>query len=67
MNGNWGQWTDVGTCTKTCGSGTVTKRRECNNPAPSNGGKQCDDTSGNAKMVETLASQACNTQACPGS
>jgi len=57
VNGNWGAWSSFGACSLTCGSGTQTRTRLCNNPAPSNGGVAC---SGAASE-----SQACNTQACP--
>ena len=63
INGNWGQWTDTTTCTKTCGSGTLTRTRLCNDPAPLNNGLQCAVESGGSALVETFTIQ-CNTQAC---
>ena len=65
VRGNWGQWRNA-TCTKTCGSGTRTRTRLCDSPAPSNGGSQCVDGSGAKVLTETLQNQTCNTQACPG-
>ena len=66
-DGNWGQWTDASVCTKTCGSGTMTRTRSCNSPAPSINGLKCVDGSGAKSLTETLQNQPCNTQACPGS
>lgn len=47
-----GGWSDFSACTVTCDGGNQT--RTCTNPAPSNGGANCDGTD----------SQACNTDAC---
>ncbi|XP_071099510.1 serine-rich adhesin for platelets-like [Haliotis cracherodii] len=48
VNGNWGGWSQWSgpTCPATCGSAarhTVTRRRFCNNPAPTNGGTSCPE------------------------
>ncbi|XP_041125676.1 complement component C8 alpha chain [Polyodon spathula] len=37
MHGGWSCWTQWSDCR----SGTMTRTRECNNPAPSNGGTRC--------------------------
>jgi hypothetical protein len=58
VNGGWTQWTTWGDCSVTCGGGTQTRSRTCDNPAPQYGGAQCSgDASG---------SQQCNTDNCPG-
>ncbi len=49
------KWTDWGTCSKTCGSGTQNRTRTVKTQ-PQNGGKACP------VLTET---QACNTQPCP--
>ena len=56
LDGNWGAWSAYGACSVTCGGGTQTHTRLCNNPAPSNGGAACTG----------LASESvsCNTQIC---
>jgi len=41
LDGNWGQWTHFTSCSVTCGSGTQTRSRSCDNPAPSAGGLTC--------------------------
>ncbi|MFA6454114.1 MAG: thrombospondin type-1 domain-containing protein, partial [Microgenomates group bacterium] len=50
-----------------CGGGTQTKTRYCNNPTPQNGGPECRRGNGTyttpGDRTET-ASQSCNTQAC---
>ena len=58
VNGNWGPWGAYDTCTKTCGRGTQTKYRECNNPAPAHGGDQCEGSLGETRT--------CNEDACHG-
>ena len=50
---DWTEWTDWGSCTKSCGGGTRTKLREC----VLTRGLEC---SGESKAVES-----CNTQSCP--
>ena len=56
LDGNWGAWSAYEACSVTCGGGTQTHTRLCNNPAPSNGGAACTG----------LASESvsCNTQIC---
>ena len=56
-DGNWGAWTSFSACNVTCGGGTQSKTRLCNNPAPSNGGNMCPGSH--------LESLLCNVQNCP--
>ena len=42
VDGNWGAWGAFGPCTKTCGSGSALRKRTCDDPPPSNGGKSCE-------------------------
>jgi hemicentin len=58
VNGDWGLWSGLSTCTSRCGGGTQTRKRLCDDPAPSNGGKDCPGLS--------AESYKCNTQGCPG-
>ncbi|KAK9869843.1 hypothetical protein WA026_003569 [Henosepilachna vigintioctopunctata] len=57
VNGGWGKWTTPTECSRTCGGGTSTSKRECDNPTPANGGRYCI---GERKKVTT-----CNMQPCP--
>ncbi|XP_078378155.1 SCO-spondin-like isoform X7 [Oculina patagonica] len=41
VNGKWGRWTRWSACSKTCGYGKRMRFRECNNPPPANGGRDC--------------------------
>ena len=55
MWSNWGAWD---TCTVTCGGGTNSRNRTCDNPAPSYGGATCDG--------ESSDDDDCATDPCPG-
>ncbi|XP_052778492.1 coadhesin-like [Mya arenaria] len=41
INGNWSDWAAWGACDVTCGNGTMTRRRSCDNPQPIFGGADC--------------------------
>ena len=41
VNGNWGSWDAWDACSVTCGNGTRTRERRCNNPTPSIGETTC--------------------------
>ncbi|XP_041376994.1 hemicentin-1-like [Gigantopelta aegis] len=58
---DWGQWEIIVDCSVTCGSGERTYQltRKCNNPRPSNGGRDCVGT---AKIA---AYQQCLKPRCP--
>ena len=47
-----------GPCSASCGTGTQSRTRTCNEPPPQNGGEDCDG--------DDTESQDCNTQECPG-
>ena len=56
----WSEWTAWSSCSASCGiNGREVRQRNCSNPAPSNGGKDC---SGDAQ--EERACQ--QTPNCPG-
>ncbi|KAH0628926.1 hypothetical protein JD844_010569 [Phrynosoma platyrhinos] len=40
-DGNWGSWSPSGPCSVTCGIGRVVEKRQCNNPEPKYGGRNC--------------------------
>ena len=59
VNGGWSEW-ENGPCTKTCGGGTMSMIRKCNNPEPSCGGNDCVGPS------SILLEASCNDICCPG-
>lgn len=52
--GPWGEWSD---CSHSCGGGLITRKRNCDNPEPKNGGKLCKGHSAEFKF--------CHTPKCP--
>ena len=58
VNGHWSAWGSFGPCSRSCGSGKQYRRRACNNPAPSSGGRTCNGPS--------HQSRACNIHVCAG-
>ena len=57
VNGGYSSWSSWGSCSKSCGTGSQSKSRSCNNPAPQHGGASCSGSSS--------ATQNCNTHNCP--
>lgn len=58
VNGGLSQWSQFGPCTKSCGGGVRMRHRQCNNPRPRYGGKDCDESD----IVEI---QSCGIRKCP--
>ena len=58
VDGNWGSWSSYGKCSKTCGLGTQIRRRSCDKPPMSNGGKRCDGS--------RYEIRKCSIKNCPG-
>jgi hypothetical protein len=58
VHGNWGTWQEWNSCSATCGSGSRSRRLECNNPEPAFGGSDCQ---GNDTEIES-----CSIKLCPG-
>ena len=58
-NGGYGEWTN-GTCSKTCGNGTMVRTRKCDNPTPLRSGDNC------TKLGPSQETVSCNEFPCPG-
>ncbi|XP_033228893.1 A disintegrin and metalloproteinase with thrombospondin motifs 7-like [Belonocnema kinseyi] len=56
VNGGWGEWGKTSECSRTCGGGVKSTERECDQPAPSNGGRYC--------VGERKKYAICNTTPC---
>uniref|UniRef100_A0A8C9T7B4 ADAM metallopeptidase with thrombospondin type 1 motif 2 n=1 Tax=Scleropages formosus TaxID=113540 RepID=A0A8C9T7B4_SCLFO len=56
QDGNWGAWSKFGECSRTCGSGVQFRTRQCDNPAPTNGGRTC--------YGKNYEFQLCNSEEC---
>ncbi|XP_078575854.1 angiopoietin-1 receptor-like [Branchiostoma floridae x Branchiostoma japonicum] len=52
VDGGWSEWEDWSPCSVSCGNGTRTRTRTCDNPSPAYGGQECEGA-------------ASDTQACP--
>ncbi|NXU50379.1 HMCN1 protein, partial [Turnix velox] len=57
VDGEWSSWMPWGPCSETCGKGTQTRLRLCNNPPPAHQGSYCQGPE--AQM------QVCNKRRCP--
>ena len=58
MDGGWSVWGSWSACSETCGNGTQSRTRVCNNPKPENNGADC--------VGPPLDSKECFVQHCPG-
>ncbi|KAF4095523.1 hypothetical protein G5714_023126 [Onychostoma macrolepis] len=59
VDGSWGQWAPWSECSAQCGGGAKIRTRECDNPAPQSGGRECVGSGRQQK--------ACNTHSCTDS
>ena len=58
VNGNWGEWSDYGECSRSCDGGQQIRTRQCDNPVPLNGGDDC--------VGEDAEAVDCNMDICSG-
>ncbi|XP_039213555.1 hemicentin-1 isoform X2 [Crotalus tigris] len=56
-HGNWGPWSNWGTCSRTCNGGHTRRYRICDNPHPLNGGRAC--------VGADTQTQRCRGELCP--
>nr|XP_014342845.1 PREDICTED: SCO-spondin [Latimeria chalumnae] len=56
LNGGWSSWSQWTPCSQSCRGGTRYRFRDCNNPAPQNGGKGC--------LGISQQQRECNLQGC---
>ena len=59
VNGGYGQWSSFTQCSQTCGSGQMVRTRNCDDPLPEYGGRNC------SHLGPSRDSIPCNTQRCP--
>ena len=59
LDGGYSNWSNFSVCTKTCGNGTKYRTRNCTQPKPAHGGKDCQRLGPNFEKVP------CNTHPCP--
>ncbi|KAL5272728.1 hypothetical protein ACHWQZ_G000802 [Mnemiopsis leidyi] len=57
VDGQWGHWGRWDQCSEICGGGNQTRTRQCNRPAPRNGGAEC--------VGNDHQSRDCNQKPCP--
>ncbi|XP_015201701.2 A disintegrin and metalloproteinase with thrombospondin motifs 14 isoform X1 [Lepisosteus oculatus] len=57
-DGSWGSWNKFGSCSRSCGGGVRSRSRQCNNPPPAYGGRDCPGSA--------FEYQICNTEECAG-
>lgn len=58
VDGQWSQWINWSSCSRTCGIGRKTRSRTCSSPRPANGGNDC--------VGSTYESRECSEKICPG-
>ena len=58
VDGGWGPWVEWSVCSSSCGLGTQTRFRYCDNPRPAYGGRACTGP--------RLDRRNCNRRSCPG-
>ena len=57
VDGSWGGWSSWSSCSDTCGSGSRSRSRDCDDPPPGNGGQDC--------IGDVTDVRACDLADCP--
>lgn len=60
VNGAYSPWSDWTPCTVTCGGGESMRTRQCTNPSPEFGGKDCSSLGKSTEIMK------CKNDPCPG-
>ena len=60
VDGSYNDWSAWTTCSMSCGGGVKFRHRNCSNPAPMHGGRDC------SLIGPATESDSCNSQPCPG-
>ena len=60
LDGGYSDWSEWGTCDRSCGGGAQVRTRICNKPIPSGGGKMCHS------LGPAIQVRRCNRRGCPG-
>ncbi|WAR23858.1 TSP2-like protein [Mya arenaria] len=63
VDGSWSEWSAWAACDVTCGTGTSSRLRQCNNPAPVHGGHDCV---GQTSEIKLCIDQKCPETCLPG-
>ena len=58
VDGGWTDWSDWLPCSTSCGRGHSVKHRQCTNPQPQHGGRDCGE--------ENVQFKACQSEPCLG-
>ena len=60
VNGAYSPWSDWTPCMVTCGGGESMRTRQCTNPSPEFGGKDCSSLGKSTEIMK------CKNDPCPG-
>jgi len=60
VDGGYTAWEEWGECSLSCGGGRRTRHRQCTNPVPQHGGKDC------SSLGPSTETEECNSNGCPG-
>jgi len=60
VDGSYNDWSAWTTCSMSCGGGVKFRHRNCTNPAPMHGGRDC------SLIGPATESDSCHSEPCPG-
>ncbi|MBN3299462.1 ATS13 metalloproteinase, partial [Amia calva] len=67
VHGAWSSWSAFSPCSRTCGGGVSFRKRQCNNPRPAFGGRDCEGRDIDAELCnrQFMAEQCSQTDPQP--